>query len=392
MSWRSILDNLASQGNLRAIPRGAMPGGITDLSANDYLGLAGRDDLRLGFLESDAARRAGLTSSASRLLASDQRSYTGLEQRLSELYGGKAALLFNSGYHANTGIVSALAAAEPGTVVIADKLVHASVIDGIILSKAPFERFRHNDYAHLGRLLDKHAAAPRVIVIVEGVYSMDGDSADIIALTDLRRSRGDRMMLIVDEAHSIGVEGPAGLGLCAASGRMDDVDIIVGTFGKALASSGAFAVMHPDVRAYLVNKARSLIFSTALPPLCVEWTRFMIDTMLGMDSERAHLREIGRRLRDGLQPLSPGFEIAGSHIQPLVIGDAAATVELSGRLLDDGFKVLPIRTPTVPPSTERLRFSLSASIAAETIDRLISSLNDILNNSNPLTFRPCAAK
>lgn len=391
MSWRSILDNLSAQGNLRVIPRGAMPGEIVDLSANDYLGLAGRDDLRLGFLESEAARSARLTSSASRLLASDQRSYTALEDRLSELYQGKAALLFNSGYHANTGIVSALAAAEPGTVVIADKLVHASVIDGIALSKAPFERFRHNDYAHLGRLLDKHGDAPRVIVIVEGIYSMDGDSADIAALTDLRRSRGGRMMLIVDEAHSLGVEGPAGLGLSMASGRIDEIDIIVGTFGKALASSGAFAVMHPDVRAYLVNKARSLIFSTALPPLCAEWTRFMLDVMLSMDSERAHLRGLARRLRNGLQPLSPRFAIAGSHIQPLVIGDAAATVELSEKLLHEGFKVLPIRTPTVPPSTERLRFSLSASLTADAIDRLTGCLNDIFNNPNP-TIRSCAAK
>lgn len=391
MSWRSILDNLSAQGNLRVIPRGAMPGEIVDLSANDYLGLAGRDDLRLAFLESEAARSARLTSSASRLLASDQRSYTALEDRLSELYQGKAALLFNSGYHANTGIVSALAAAEPGTVVIADKLVHASVIDGIVLSKAPFERFRHNDYAHLSRLLDKHVDAPRVIVIVEGIYSMDGDSADIAALTDLRRSRGGRMMLIVDEAHSLGVEGPAGLGLSMASGRIDEVDIIVGTFGKALASSGAFAVMHPDVRAYLVNKARSLIFSTALPPLCAEWTRFMLDVMLPMDSERTHLRGIARRLRDGLQPLSPRFAIARSHIQPLVIGDAAATVELSEKLLREGFKVLPIRTPTVPPSTERLRFSLSASLTAEAIDRLTGCLKDIINNPNP-TIRSCAAK
>ena len=392
MSWRATLDNLAAQGNLRMIPSGAMPGEITDLSANDYLGLAGRDDLRLGFLESEAARNARLSSSASRLLASDQRSYAALERRLSELYGGgKEALLFNSGYHANTGIVSALAAAEPGTVVIADKLVHASVIDGIVLSKAPFERFRHNDYAHLERLLDKHSAATRVIVIVEGVYSMDGDRADITALTDLRRSRGERMILIVDEAHSLGVEGPAGLGLCAASGRIDEVDIIVGTFGKALASSGAFALMHPDVREYLVNKARSLIFSTALPPLCAQWTLFMLETMLPMDSERAHLHDLSSRLRNGLQPLSPRFEIAGSHIQPLVIGDAAATVRFSEQLLNEGFKVLPIRTPTVPPSTERLRFSLSAALTADTIDRLIGCLKDIYNHSNP-TIRPCAAK
>lgn len=150
-------------------------------------------------------------------------------------------------------------------------------------------------------------------------------------------------------------------------------------------------MMHPDVRAYLVNKARSLIFSTALPPLCAEWTRFMLDVMLSMDSERAHLRELARRLRDGLQPLSPRFAIAGSHIQPLVIGDAAATVELSEKLLHEGFKVLPIRTPTVPPSTERLRFSLSASLTADAIDRLTGCLNDIFTNPN-LTIRSCAAK
>lgn len=382
VDFQDTLTALSLSGNLRSIPSGATPAGVTDLSTNDYLGLAARLDLQERFLN-DCAQASGqlMTSSASRLLASSQEAFSGLENKLSGLYRGRAALLFNSGYHANTGLVSALASGGD-TVVIADKLIHASAIDGIALSRAPFERFRHNDLRHLSRLLEKHRSAQRILVIVESIYSMDGDSAPIDALIDLKRSF-PQMMLFVDEAHALGVAGPGGLGLCAASGRMDEVDVIVGTFGKALASSGAFCIVSPVVREFLVNRARSLIFSTAIPPLCALWTSLMLDTMLGMDAERAHLRALAAALQCRLQPLSPEFPIPASHIQPLVIGNAAMTVNLSTRLLGEGFKVLPIRTPTVPPGTERLRISLSAALSLYSVERLA----DCITNS----LAPCKA-
>lgn len=380
--YNHTLDTLAATGNLRSIPAGATGEGIIDLSTNDYLGLASNIGLQQQFLAEAASQsRQLLTSSASRLLASAQNEYAALESLLSQLYGGRQALMMNSGWHANTGIVQALAAGGD-TLIVADKLVHASVIDGIRLSGAPFERFRHNDVGHLERIIEKNAGHHRqILVIVESVYSMDGDRADIAALADLRR-RHEEIMLYVDEAHAVGVEGPGGLGLCAASGRMAEIDVIVGTFGKALASSGAFCITSAPVREYLVNRARPLIFSTAIPPISARWSSLMLQTAIGMDTEREHLRRLGYSLSKGLSEISGRKPTEPSHIQPLIIGDAAATVKLSEKLSETGFKVLPIRTPTVPPGTERLRISLSASLSADTINRLVESFK---------TLHPCKA-
>lgn len=227
--------------------------------------------------------------------------------------------------------------------------------------------------------MDKEAANhERVLIVVESVYSMDGDRADIDSIIAIKR-RYPNAMLYVDEAHAFGVEGPQGLGLCKESAGFGDVDIVVGTFGKACASAGAFCAVSPTLRDYLVNRARSFIFSTSLPPMTVAWTRFMIETFLTMDAERSQLRLLGQRLHDHLQPLSPKTAITPSHIQPLVVGSADRAVELSRRLLEEGFKVLPIRTPTVPPGTERLRISLSAAIPIDEIDRLGHTLAKLLS-------------
>lgn len=375
--YSDILDRLHAEGNFRSIPR-ELPAGaeVTDLSSNDYLGLGADPGLQQSFFASASNRAIPMTSSASRLLCGRQREYEELESFLGQLYG-RPCLLFNSGYHANTGMVQALA--DTKTLIVADKLVHASIIDGITLSKAPFTRFRHNDLGHLEKIMEKEAGKhDRVLIIVESVYSMDGDRADIDGIIALKH-RYPNAMLYVDEAHAFGVEGPQGLGLCKGSAGFGDVDIVVGTFGKACASVGAFCAVSPTLRDYLVNRARSFIFSTSLPPMTVAWTRFMIESFLTMDAERSQLRLLGRRLHDHLQPLSPNTVITPSHIQPLVVGSADRAVELSRRLLDEGFKVLPIRTPTVPPGTERLRISLSAAIPIDGIDRLGHTLAKLLS-------------
>lgn len=375
--YSDILDRLHAEGNFRSIPR-ELPAGaeVTDLSSNDYLGLGADPGLQQSFFASASNRAIPMTSSASRLLCGRQREYEELENFLGKLYG-RPCLLFNSGYHANTGMVQALA--DTKTLIVADKLVHASIIDGITLSKAPFTRFRHNDLGLLEKILEKEAGKhDRILIIIESVYSMDGDRADIDNIIALKR-RYPNAMLYVDEAHAFGVEGPQGLGLCKESAGFGDVDIVVGTFGKACASVGAFCAVSPTLRDYLVNRARSFIFSTSLPPMTVAWTRFMIETFLTMDAERSQLRLLGRRLHDHLQPLSPNTVITPSHIQPLVVGSADRAVELSRRLLDEGFKVLPIRTPTVPPGTERLRISLSAAIPIDGIDRLGHTLAKLLS-------------
>lgn len=359
------LDQLRESSNYRSFPSGG--GGDTiDLTSNDYLGLAQRDDLRDEFMaQYHSGKFPALTSSASRLLASCQLEYREFEAMLAEIYG-REALVFNSGYHANTGIIQAIA--DKRTMIIADRLVHASIIDGIRLSGARFTRFPHNDFDRLERAIEAVPDdADRILVIVESVYSMDGDRADIDRLIDIRRADG-RVMLYVDEAHGVGVEGPAGLGLVAASKAPAEVDIVIGTLGKALASSGAFALTGDIVKQYLVNKARSLIFSTALPPACVAWSRFLFGKMMGMDAERATLRRHAERIADAIAAAT-GCRGVVSHIQPLVIGNAAATLQRSAELLRDGVKVLPIRTPTVPPGSERLRFSLSAALTDVDITR-----------------------
>ena len=375
--YSDILDRLHSEGNFRSIPH-ELPARtkVTNLPSHDYLGLGADTGLQQSFFASASNRAIPMTSSASRLLSGRQREYEELENFLGQLYG-RPCLLFNSGYHANTGMIQALA--DSKTLIVADKLVHASIIDGITLSKAPFTRFRHNDLGHLEKIMEKEAANhERVLIVVESVYSMDGDRADIDSIITIKR-RYPNAMLYVDEAHAFGVEGPQGLGLCKESAEFGDVDIVVGTFGKACASAGAFCAVSPTLRDYLVNRARSFIFSTSLPPMTVAWTHFMIETFLTMDAERSQLRLLGQRLHDHLQPLSPKTVITPSHIQPLVVGSADRAVELSRRLLEEGFKVLPIRTPTVPPGTERLRISLSAAIPIEEIDRLGHTLAKLLS-------------
>lgn len=374
--FRDTIDRLSAEGNLRCIPRSGLGHGMVDLSSNDYLGLATRTDLQEEFYARPGATAIPMSSSASRLLAGRQEEYSALEELLSGLYA-RPCLLFNSGYHANTGMVSSIAQGAR-TLIVADRLVHASIIDGITLSKAPFTRFRHNDFDHLDRILSKEAGNfDHMLVIVESVYSMDGDRADIDRLVEIKRAHPG-VLLYVDEAHAFGAEGRGGLGLCRDSAGYPDIDIVVGTFGKACASMGAFCAVSADIHDYLVNRARSFIFSTALPPVTVEWTRFMIEKFIPMDAERTHLRDLGQRLHEILAPLSPDFPVTPSHIQPLVVGDPHRAVDISRALLEEGFKVLPIRVPTVPPGTDRLRISLSANLSLADIDRFGDALRKLI--------------
>lgn len=368
-----ILTRLSADGNMRTIPAQAPDSNLVDLSSNDYLGLADDDSLRQAFLATEAAATLHLSASASRLLAREQKAFSSLESCIAEAYGA-SALLFNSGYHANTGIVSALGSVKD-TYIIADKLVHASIIDGIKLSGAPFARFRHNDYKHLDSLARKAVRDfKNIIIIAESVYSMDGDSADIDALVSVKRNIPDSV-LYIDEAHAVGVEGPAGLGLVTGSGHGNDVDITVGTFGKALASAGAFAVVGERMKQFLINRARSFIFSTALPPFMIAWSEFVFRHALTMDSRRSQLKSLGIKLAEILR--KHGGTAGNGHIQPLVAGNPLKAIEWSASLRNDGFAVLPIRTPTVPPGTDRLRFSLSANILPEELTKLDNALSHL---------------
>lgn len=369
------LRQLAELGNLRRIP--AERGAAVDFSTNDYLGLGEDVELRRQFLSLPEISELALTSSASRLLASAQSEYLALEALLERLYD-KPCLLFNSGYHANTGLISSLA--DKNTLIVADKLVHASIIDGYKLSDGDMQRFKHNDANHLEHILKAKAGDyKRVIIVVESVYSMDGDIAPLREICEIKR-RYDKALLYVDEAHAFGAMGSRGLGLVADSEAAVDVDIIIGTFGKAGASVGAFASLGKELKEYAVNRARSFIFSTAIPPFNCAWTRFIVEKLPAMTPRRERLRQLSADLKrlivaGGKVELPPGEP---THILPIIIGDAHRVVEISHRLLERGVKVLPIRTPTVPPNTERLRVSLSASMQQADIELLAAELNSIL--------------
>lgn len=371
MDIAATLSNLEASGNFRRIPA-ETDGHIVDLSSNDYLGIAECKKTRDDFFASLPIENMLMSSSASRLLGARQREFDSFENLLSDAYG-RDALLFNSGYHANVGLIQAIA--DKQTLIIADKLVHASIIDGIRLSGAPFERFRHNDYDHLIRIITtKKNLYSNILIIAESVYSMDGDRSDIERLIDIKRSCGSNAMLYIDEAHAVGVLGRGGLGLCADSAHPDEVDIVVGTLGKALASVGAYAILAPRLRDFMVNKARSLIFSTALPPVNIAWSEFVFRRMIDMDDRRKRLASLSSRLAKILGCDEP------SHIRPYIIGDPHKALDMSARLLKLGYKVLPIRTPTVPPGTERLRFSLSAALTDADLNGLHSAVLSVTDS------------
>lgn len=364
------LASLKAGGNLRKINEISDKDMLIDLSSNDYLGIANNHQLTKEFFSVCPVDEIMMSSSASRLLSLNQKYHNELENKLSSLYG-KSVLLFNSGYHANSGIIPALCVGN--TLIVADKLVHASIIDGIILSRAPYVRYRHNDYRHLESIIsEKGPGYDNIIIITESVFSMDGDRCDVKRLVDIKK-RYKNIMLYIDEAHAFGVLGPKGLGLSAAEDLTGDIDIIIGTFGKAGASVGAFALTSETIREYLINCTRSFIFSTALPPVNCAWTSFLLDKITAMDTERKHLAAISRKLYEFFNVINENIK-SSSHIIPWVIGDSKKTITISAELRKLGYIALPIRMPTVPKGTERIRFSLNASLSEEVINKLITDI------------------
>ena len=370
------LQTLKEHSNLRRLPQMTHDGRtvladgrrMLNLSSNDYLGLAADRKLREEFLQTLTPDTFQPTSSSSRLLTGNFGVYEELETELATLFGTEAALVFNSGYHANTGILPAVSDAQ--TLILADKLVHASIIDGIRLSAARCIRYRHNDLAQLERLLEQHHAAYRQLIIVtESIFSMDGDQADLTTLVHLKK-RYPNVLLYVDEAHAFGVRGTHGLGCAEESGCIRDIDFLVGTFGKAAASAGAYIACCRTIREYLVNRMRTFIFTTALPPTSIAWTLFIVRKLAGMQDRRKHLASISRMLREALQ--AKGYDCPSvSHIVPLVVGASADTVLRAEMLQRHGFYALPVRPPTVPEGTSRIRFSLTADIEEREIEEII---------------------
>lgn len=373
------LEALKRDGNMRTLPdvthdgRDIIASGrrMLNLSSNDYLGLAADSSLRREFMQGLSGEDALLSASSSRLLTGNFTVCAQLEELLAASFGREAALTFGSGYHMNSGILPAVA--DSRTLILADKLVHASLIDGIRLSAARCIRFRHQDYAQLEALLRKHHADfPRIIIATESIFSMDGDAADLPRLVGLKKLYPGTM-LYVDEAHGIGVRGRTGRGLAEEQGCMGDIDFLCGTFGKALASVGAYVVCSRIIRDYLVNKMRTLIFTTALPPVNVAWTRFVVERLADMNERRQRLDKLASCLRRALK--AHGWDCPSeSHIVPMIVGDSHEATHKAEQLQKLGYYVLPVRPPTVPPGTSRLRFSLNAAITTDELKRLTEQL------------------
>jgi 8-amino-7-oxononanoate synthase len=340
---------------------------LLNLSSNDYLGLAADAELQRAFLKQAAAEPTvdgfGLGATASRLLAGNHPACQRLEHDLAHAYGREAALVTSSGYHANCGWLASLAG--PQDAVFSDRLNHASLWDGLRLSGAQSHRFRHRDYGHLETLLARfRPQVRRAWIVSESVFSMDGDRADLEALAALKQRWDAR--LVLDEAHAFGVFGATGLGLAEAQGRIADVDLIIGTFGKALAGLGAFVISDRVVVDCLVNKMRTFIFTTALPPLLVAWLVHLFLQRSNWDSRRAQLATLAADLRQALA--AEGLATLGdTQIVPIVLGENQLAVKVAASLQAQGFWALPIRPPTVPAGTARLRLSLTANLPADAL-------------------------
>ena len=324
------------------------------LCSNNYLGLA--DHARLRRAAANTALNLGTSAGASRLISGSMSIHADLESSLSRFKGTEAALLFGSGYLANTGTIAALARRRE--VVFSDELNHASIIDGCRLAGAETFVYRHRDTEHLDWGL-REASGRAALIVTDGVFSMDGDIAPLPELVDLARRHQCR--LLVDEAHATGTIGPGGSGSVAAAGLTGEVDVIVGTLGKALGGYGAYVCGSAQLVDFLINSARPFIFSTAPPPPAVAAAHAALELLTEQPKLVERLGANAAALRDGLR--GEGLEPIGADTQivPLVIGEAEDAMALSERLLAEGVFAQAIRPPTVPPGTCRLRLTTMAT-------------------------------
>jgi 8-amino-7-oxononanoate synthase len=365
------IEALKAQGLFRGLR--TVGGPVLNFCSNDYLGLA--SDPRLKAAAKEAVDRYGAGSGAARLISGNNPLCGELEESLADLKGTEAALLFNSGYHANIGVIPALA--REGHTIFSDDLNHASLIDGCRLSKAETEIYRHNDLNDLEGVLCRRGAARRAtarfIIVTEAVFSMEGDVCPLDDLLALAKKYD--ALVYLDEAHAVGVFGKEGEGL--APRNPPENLICMGTLGKAFGSYGAFVAGSRSLRDYLINTARSFIFTTALPPAAVGASLKAVKIVREEPERRRRLWE-NVRLLAGRGGLAPPLQ---SPIASIRIGDASKTMEISQGLLDRGYYVQGIRPPTVPEGTSRLRLTVSAVHTPEQIDSILWAIRSLCTSS-----------
>ena len=380
--WMGQLEALSQQGLRRSLRRIESSQGayltcggrrVCCFASNNYLGLANHPHVVNAVR--DAVEQWGWGAAASRLITGHMTPHEQLESRIAAFKGTAAALVCSSGYQANLAAIRGLAG--PGDVVYVDKLDHASIIDAVRGCGAVMRVFAHRDYDKLERLLDRPGQFKRRIIVTDSVFSMDGDCADLQRLAELKR-RYDAL-LCIDEAHATGVFGEHGRGVAEMMGVGPQIDVAVGTLSKALGGIGGFVAGSAEFIEWLINTAGAFIYTTALPPAACAAAMAAMDIVEQEPHRRAHLLELAAYLRRELGEVRR-LSIGGStsHIVPLIVGDAARAVALAKALLADDLLVLPIRPPTVPRGTARLRISLSCEHTRADVDRLLASLDRAL--------------
>ncbi|HEX2392627.1 MAG TPA: 8-amino-7-oxononanoate synthase [Solirubrobacterales bacterium] len=354
------------------------------LCSNNYLGLA--DDPRVREAAAEAALRWGAGAGASRLISGNMDAHRRLESRLAAFKGYEAALLFGSGYLANTGTIAALA--DRGEVVFSDQLNHASIVDGCRLSRAETFVYRHADLDHLAWGL-REAGGRSSLIVTDGVFSMDGDLAPLADLLELARRHGCR--LLVDEAHATGAVGPGGRGSVAAAGLSGEVDVVVGTLGKALGAYGAYVCAEAETIDFLVNTARPFIFSTAPPPPAVGAAAAALELLEAEPASVERLRENAAVLRQELAAEGLAAGRSSTQIVPVEIGEAEPTMALCERALERGVFAQGIRPPTVPEGSCRLRLTVMSTHDPADLRQAAREIGAAARGIGLLTARPIAA-
>lgn len=345
---------------------------LISFCSNDYLGLAA--DPRVTAALVRGAERWGVGSGAAHLISGHSAAHHALEEEVADFLQRPRALLFSTGYMANLGVVSALLGR--GDQVLEDRLNHASLLDAGLASGARFQRYRHLDTADLARRMD--SAAGRCMIVTDGVFSMDGDAAPLRSLAQLARQRD--AWLMVDDAHGFGVCGPGGRGSVEAAGlSADQAPILMATFGKALGTFGAVVAGSETLIETLIQQARTYIYTTAAPPAVAEASRAALQLVRDEPWRREHLQALIGRFRRGAEQLGLPLMASDSAIQPLLVGDCKAALQLAADLEQDGILVVAIRPPTVPAQSARLRITLSAAHQESHVDRLLESLAERLS-------------
>ncbi|WP_104696803.1 MULTISPECIES: aminotransferase class I/II-fold pyridoxal phosphate-dependent enzyme [unclassified Helicobacter] len=345
---------------------------LVNFSSNDYLGIAQSKHFTKKFFDQLDLHRIPPSSSSSRILTGSFEIFERFEYFLQHLYAPKKALLFNSGYHANMGAIDCLARIS-NTLFLTDSSMHASVFDGLRISHARFKRFAHNNMQDLGVLLEKyHREYDHIVILSEGIFSMDGDVCDIKQLVEFKKQYPN-VLLYIDEAHSIGTYGKNLLGVCKNANLIEMVDFLILGFGKAIGSSGGCVICDDVFRKYFINKARTLIYSTAMAPTNIAFSLFVFQNLLHFKPQQKKLLKLAKFLKQGLRDKNIDF-IGDVHIICLMTYDNKKTLELSQKLFDKGFFAPAIRFPSVPENQSRIRISLTANLTQQNITNLLECL------------------